>query len=283
MENQLKDKTCLSCQNAFSGSYCNHCGEKVIGPDDRKLKVLLGEFVSALFNLDNKFFKTIGLIIRKPGQLSEYYAVGKRKSFFKPSSLYLLLTVVYFVFTPFEIFVPNLSVHTESTVYAAYAQEQVTALMADRSLSGEAFENRYSALAPGVAKWLILLYIPTLGAILLLLFYRHRGYLADHFLLSIEINIYNMFAHFLLLPALLVLLYLFLNLMGKKDFNANDSILVPLIGLSLMRFFILSFRRFYRQKWWITVVKSIVFTFALGSFAFSFYRLLLFWITMQLI
>ena len=283
MKNQPEDRTCLSCQNAFSGSYCNHCGEKVIGPEDRKLKVLLGEFVSALFNLDNKFIKTIGLIIRKPGQLSENYAVGKRKAFFKPSSLYLLLTVVYFVFTPFEIFVPKLSVHTESTVYATYAQEQVTVLMADKFLSREAFENRYSALAPGVAKWLILFYIPTLGAILMLLFYGQRTYLADHFLLSIEINIYNMFVHFLLLPALLVSLYFFFFLFGIKGFNAGDSILVPLIGLSLMRFFILSFRRFYRQKWWITVAKSIVFTFALGSFAFSFYRLLLFWITIRLI
>ncbi len=283
MEHPEPDKTCLSCQNKLTGNYCNYCGEKLIGPEDRKLKVLLGEFVNTLFNVDNKLFKTLWLIIRNPGQLSENYALGKRKPFFRPSSLYVLMTVIYFVFTPFEIFVPTLRTHTTSTNYATYAEKKVQSAIVSMEITEAQFEQRYKALAPGVAKWLILLYIPVLGLILLSLFLKQRPFVIDHFLLSTEINVYNIFVHFLVLPFFIIIFMLLNRWTINSDFVINDSILMPLIGLSFMRFFLLSFRRFYRQKWWIIVLKSIVFIVALGSFAFIVYRFLLFWITLQLV
>ncbi len=212
MEHPKSGKTCLSCQKEFTGNYCGYCGEKVIGPEDRKLRTLLGEFINTLFNLDNKLFKTLWLNVSRPGQLSENYAKGKRRPFFRPSSLYVLLTVIYFIFTPFEVFLPALKIHTGQTYYAEYAKRKIEDISNQKQITTEVFEQRYNEIAPGVAKWLILLYIPALGIILSLLFLKSRPYVIDHFLLSIEINIYNLFAHFLVLPVLIIIVHTLIQL-----------------------------------------------------------------------
>lgn len=283
MSNPINSRTCLSCNHSFNGNYCNNCGEKVIGPEDRKLKKLLQEFGSALFNLDNKFLKTLKLVFSRPAQLSENYVIGNRKNYFKPSSLYILLTVIYFIFAPFELFVPTIKTHTQYTGYTTYAEQKIATTMEAKSITREALENRYNAIAPGISKWLILLYIPALGAMLWILFFKSRPFIADHFLLSVEINIYNLFAHFILLPIVMSIIVISMRIFGITIRGINDSVLLPIIGLSMFRYTLLGFRRFYQQKWWITLLKTIVFMLALGSFAFTVYRFMLFWIAMKMV
>jgi rRNA maturation endonuclease Nob1 len=36
--NEVLTHQCKSCQNTFTGSYCNQCGEKVIAASDRSFK-----------------------------------------------------------------------------------------------------------------------------------------------------------------------------------------------------------------------------------------------------
>ena len=58
------------------------------------------------------FFNTLKKIFTKPGQLSVDYCNGKRKTYFKPLSLFLLLVVVYLLFPVFEGLNMKLYYHT---------------------------------------------------------------------------------------------------------------------------------------------------------------------------
>lgn len=265
------------------GRYCSHCGEKRLEPHERSLRHLAGEFIGTLFNIDNKFFKSIRLMLRRPGQLSQDYVNGRRRLYMRPSSLFLILAAVYFLFSPFEIFVAPLKTHTHYSGYRAYASRVVQEKLSEDSISLEALSQAFNRQSEKVAKWLILLFLPAAGLILSGLFYKKGRYLADHFVLGIELNSYNLIMHFMLLPLFLVVAVLLVRALLSLEFLVTDAVLVPAIGLSFATFSTLAFRRFYGQKWGESLLKAILFLLLIAQFAFVFYRFILFWITMRLI
>ncbi|MCB0552085.1 MAG: DUF3667 domain-containing protein [Phaeodactylibacter sp.] len=283
MQQHLHQNQCLSCGHFLYGKYCSHCGEKLLESHERSLGHLVGEFLGTLFNFDNKFFKSIRQMLRRPGQLSLDYANGRRRPYLRPSGLFLILTAIYFVFAPFEIFVATLNTHMEHTNYQAYASRIVQEKLAEDKLTLEELNQSFNQRTASLAKWLILLFLPVAGLILSVLFYKRGSYIADHFVLGIELNSYNLLMHFLLLPIFLTPIVFFARLLAVSHFQINDTILVPAIGLSFATFSTLAFRRFYGQKWWLSILKALIFLFLIAQFAFVFYRLILFWLTMQLI
>lgn len=265
------------------GRYCSHCGEKRLEPHERSLRFLVGEFIGTLFNIDNRFFKSIRLMLRRPGQLSQHYVNGRRRLYMRPSSLFLILAAVYFLFSPFELFVAPLKTHTHYSGYRGYASRDVQEKLSEDNISLETLTQAFNKQSGQVAKWLILLFLPVTGLILSILFYRRGCYLADHFMLGIELNSYNLFMHFMLFPLFLLVAVLLARALLSVEFQITDAFLVPAIGLSFATFSTLAFHRFYGQKWWVSLFKAILFLLLIAQFAFVFYRFILFWITMQLI
>ncbi len=87
---------CPNCghQNRYGYLFCENCGQK-----NRPLKVKFFEFISDFFslvlNLDNKFWRTLkGLFI--PARLTTLFHEGKRKSYYHPLRLYLVVIIFFF-------------------------------------------------------------------------------------------------------------------------------------------------------------------------------------------
>ena len=95
-------RICLNCQHSFSGAYCNECGEKVINPTDRSLKRLLIKLGETLFSLDNKFLRSTKALIFRPGKLAYHFSYGPRKRYLSPMSMFIILSVLYFLFPVFQ-------------------------------------------------------------------------------------------------------------------------------------------------------------------------------------
>ena len=85
---------CKNCGNSFTGKYCNQCGEKVYGEKDKSVFHFFEEGLHFITHFDGTFFNTLKKLFTQPGQLSVDYCNGKRKSYFKPLSLFLLLVVI---------------------------------------------------------------------------------------------------------------------------------------------------------------------------------------------
>ncbi|MEM8526090.1 MAG: DUF3667 domain-containing protein [Bacteroidota bacterium] len=93
-ENEQLNKHCLNCQQALAADakYCHNCGQKVT--DGRvTMKELFREFLDSVFNIDTKFFRTIGNLFI-PGKLTVEYFRGKHKYFLQPIRLFLIMTIL---------------------------------------------------------------------------------------------------------------------------------------------------------------------------------------------
>lgn len=60
------------------------------------LRYFIAEFFNDYFSVDSKFFRTIYLLVLKPGRLTVAFCEGKRVSFIQPFRLYLLISFSYF-------------------------------------------------------------------------------------------------------------------------------------------------------------------------------------------
>ncbi len=83
MQNNNEIKLCPNCEkDAGSGKYCQECGQKNT-PLKLNLITLFGDFFSIVFNLDNKFFRTLRAAF-VPAKLANAFIQGKRKLYLHP-------------------------------------------------------------------------------------------------------------------------------------------------------------------------------------------------------
>lgn len=97
--NYRKEKNCLNCGHHVEDHYCSHCGQPNL-----ELKEpfwgFLGHSVGHYFHFDSKFFHTMVPLLTKPGQLTLDYLAGKRARYIHPVSLYIFVSIVYFLIVP---------------------------------------------------------------------------------------------------------------------------------------------------------------------------------------
>ncbi len=94
-----KENDCLNCGKVVEGKFCSNCGQENI-----EIKEPFWTFVSHgvghYFHYDSKFKKTLRPFLTKPGQLTKDHMEGRRASHIPPISLYLFITLVYFLCAP---------------------------------------------------------------------------------------------------------------------------------------------------------------------------------------
>src|SRR3954467_7770178 len=87
---------CPSCGGETRGRFCGMCGEKEVTQHDYSLLHYLKELATAVTSLETNLFRSIWLLLSKPGLLSREYFDGRRVRYMKPLQLFVLLNVVYY-------------------------------------------------------------------------------------------------------------------------------------------------------------------------------------------
>ncbi|MBL7700209.1 MAG: DUF3667 domain-containing protein [Chitinophagaceae bacterium] len=90
------EKICLNCNAQLSGRYCHVCGQENIDPRESIWSVIT-HFFNDITHFDGKFFRTVGLLIAKPGFLPLEYINGRRASYLHPIRLYIFTSAVFFL------------------------------------------------------------------------------------------------------------------------------------------------------------------------------------------
>ena len=94
--NYRKEKNCLNCGHHVEEHYCSHCGQPNL-----ELKEpfwgFIGHSIGHYFHFDSKFFHTLIPLMTKPGQITLDYLAGKRARYIHPVSLYIFVSIVYFI------------------------------------------------------------------------------------------------------------------------------------------------------------------------------------------
>jgi hypothetical protein len=93
----LENCVCPNCEASFLGNYCHNCGQKKINEDELKVKNILLKAAHEISDIDSKFFKTIHLLISRPGLLTLEYFKGRRNSYYDPVKLFIIIGIAYFL------------------------------------------------------------------------------------------------------------------------------------------------------------------------------------------
>ena len=92
----IGERYCLNCKELLpeEALYCHLCSQKTT--DGRiTVKELLREFFDSVFNIDSKFFRTIGSLAI-PGKLTIQYFLGRHKTYTHPIRLFLVSGILFF-------------------------------------------------------------------------------------------------------------------------------------------------------------------------------------------
>ncbi|NEM96516.1 DUF3667 domain-containing protein [Pontibacter burrus] len=88
---------CPNCGYSFEdvNNYCPNCGQE--NHDlNVPVKHLIAEFFEGTIHFDTKIWRTLKLLILKPGLLTEKFNVGQRASYVPPFRLYVFISIVFF-------------------------------------------------------------------------------------------------------------------------------------------------------------------------------------------
>ncbi len=89
---------CANCQTPLTGKFCHQCGQK--GAVHRSLFKLGEEISQGMLRFDAKGWRTVPMLIFRPGQLTRRYIDGQRARFVSPLGLFLFMTfLMFFVFS----------------------------------------------------------------------------------------------------------------------------------------------------------------------------------------
>lgn len=89
--------SCLNCNIIVQSNYCANCGQA--RHVHRSLGALWHDFLHGVLHFDGKFWRTLPMLIFKPGVLTREYIAGKRAGYISPMAIFL-----FSIFLMFAVF-----------------------------------------------------------------------------------------------------------------------------------------------------------------------------------
>ena len=111
---------CLNCDAQLQGKFCHNCGQAARA--NRKGVHLLEEVLHSLFYFDTKLWRTLPLLLGRPGTLTRNYIYGKRARYVSPLATFLLS--IFFLFFAFSsVKMPENGVQLDNASRAELVQD----------------------------------------------------------------------------------------------------------------------------------------------------------------
>ena len=243
---------CVSCGSNLHGSFCSHCGERKLDPELRKIRHLLGDFVTELTSFDGKFIKSFFNLVFIPGKNEFNFHRGARVQYLKPISLFLLINIIFVAFMPLTDFYVSFN-DQQSQIYSPYILEWIQSNVTASGLSEQDFESKYNQAVKILARSIIIIGVPFLVPFVVLLFNNEKYSLSDHFVFSL--NVYGWWLLWMLISwwFSIAIVYLFLSIF---DFNLSPFMIFgPLMPIGLLLYLFLAIRKMYEHTWWLALLK----------------------------
>jgi len=155
------DGTCRNCGAALAGAYCHACGQSA--HLHRSLLHLVEEVLHGVLHFDAKGWRTLPLLVARPGLLTRRYIDGQRMRYVSPLALFLFTVFLMFFAASFSSFVAKPMVDeagaraelersiADAGAAEAKAQAALAAAQGDASTAAEAQEALAEAKAERIA------------------------------------------------------------------------------------------------------------------------------------
>ena len=94
---------CLNCETPLEkeDKFCHYCGQL---NSNKKLSFndFFNEFLGSIFSYDSRIYRTLKVLIFKPGKISLEYVEGKRAKYANPFRFYLSVSIIFFLLYSFS-------------------------------------------------------------------------------------------------------------------------------------------------------------------------------------
>jgi hypothetical protein len=85
---------CLNCGTALVGAYCHACGQAE--HVHRTLGSIGHDLLHGVFHFEGKIWRTLPMLVFRPGELTRRYIAGERARFVSPLALFLFMVFLMF-------------------------------------------------------------------------------------------------------------------------------------------------------------------------------------------
>ncbi len=92
---ELEPRTCLDCGAPVTGKHCEHCGQSG-DVHVLSMREVAGDVTHSLLHLDSRVWRTLKLLILKPGELTREFIAGRHQRYLPPFRLYLAVSILFF-------------------------------------------------------------------------------------------------------------------------------------------------------------------------------------------
>lgn len=269
-------KNCPSCQTEMLGKFCYNCGEKKPEKKDLSLKSFITNAIDSFTHFDGKFFISLKYLLFFPGKLTSEFLNGRRIRLMKPVQLYLVISIVFFIFLKnFDLFYSPLSytLHQQNE-YSFRVKAQAEAKAAKLKVTNDELINIFDNQASDNAKLFVFLWIPLVSSVLYLLFFKSYRQYVPHLIFST-----HFFTFFLVIFLLYTQIVIMPVIKFRYWFDANRGWLWGIMQFAVFVYLLLALKRVYGQKWIWTILKSLIlFTCLIGISIY--YRQCITWYTL---
>lgn len=91
-----KKASCLNCGSEIQDNYCSKCGQST-GTGKITFKETINHFIAIAFAFEGPLWLTIRALITNPGKLFREYIGGKRKTYYRPVTFFILTAAIYLI------------------------------------------------------------------------------------------------------------------------------------------------------------------------------------------
>ena len=88
-------RRCLNCGTALAGRHCAQCGQAA-DVHVLSMKEVAGDVTHSLLHLDSRVWRTLRLLVRRPGELTREFIAGRHQLYIPPFRLYLAVSILFF-------------------------------------------------------------------------------------------------------------------------------------------------------------------------------------------
>ena len=93
------ETSCLNCGTPLQGDFCHACGQHA--HIHRTLTAFFHDFLHGVLHFEGKIWRTLPLLVWKPGELTRRYIDGERARFVSPVALFLFSAFLMFAAVSF--------------------------------------------------------------------------------------------------------------------------------------------------------------------------------------
>lgn len=200
----LESGHCHNCGAVVGGKFCAACGQETT-LHVASAREFLHEFIGHYIALEGKLWKTLALLLFRPGKLTTEYVAGRRARYVQPLRIYLTFSILFFAVLKYG---PNELMKSEPAdrpvASASQAPTADTARVSTKigtiNPAWEAKVKRIAALPQGEAlallKTTFFAYVPyamfclmpVFALYLKLLYLRSRRSYGEHMLFALHTN-----------------------------------------------------------------------------------------------